>query len=808
MTEETPADPVIEGPRRRPRWSAAWLVPLIALAISLGVAWRSYSDRGPLIEIVFADASGIKAGETPVRYRSLDIGTVESVALAEDLRSVVASVRIDKDSARHVGANTEFWLVSARVGPQGISGLDTVLSGSYIAADFDTDPGAPQTVFDALAKPPLTALGQDGLRVSIRAPEGGSVAVGAPVLFKKIAVGQVEDVSLTERGDVLITAFIDAPADSRITSATRFWNTSGFRIELSAAGAALNVESLASLVQGGIAFDTVTSGGEPVGPDTEFRLFPSESEARVVVLNDDPAARVNVMATFSGSVRGLTIGAPVEYRGIQVGEVTELQAEVIRVDESPVVTVRATLGLNPSRFGLPQGADANERAMELIVAGVERGVRARLASGNILTGSLYVELAEIPDAEPASIDMDARPYPEVPTVATQGGGLAQSAEGVLARIENLPVEEMMDAITTLISNANLLITDESVRSAPENLGLLLADLRTLVSDSGLQEIPAEITAILASTRSVVDRLAEDQIVDSLAAALDATTGAVESLQSAAEGLPPLLTEVTALTAEARQLPLQDLVASGAGVVGELQTLIRSEAVTSLPVSIDAAIGDLRGLLTDIRDGGAIENVNETLASIRAVTEELAAARLAESLRTTLAAAETAAANVSDSTTELPALVDNLARLSETASELPLDELTRASTRLLETTNTLLASEDVAGVPPQLSAALRELGLILADLREGGAVESLNTTLASADAAAEAVNAAAQDLPALLDRLSSVAARADTTLSSFGPGSEINRDTLLLLREVRDAARSVNSLVSALERRPNSVLFGR
>ena len=808
MTDETTADPVIEGPARRPRFSAAWLVPLIALAISLGVAWRSYSDRGPLIEIVFETGAGLEAGKTPVKFRDLDIGLVEEVALADDLSNVVASVRIDKDSARHVGANTEFWLVSAQVGPQGISGLDTVLSGAYIAADFDTEPGAPRTTFEALAKPPLTALGQDGLRISIRAPEGGSVSVGAPVLFKRIPVGQVEDVSLTERGDVLITAFIDAPADARVTSATRFWNTSGFRVELSTAGASLNVESLAALIQGGIAFDTVTSGGEPVGPDTEFRLFQSENEARVVILNDDPSARVNIMANFSGSVRGLAIGAPVEYRGIQVGEVTELQAEVIRVDDSPLVTVRATLGLNPSRFGLPQGDQANARAMELIEVAVERGVRARLASGNILTGSLFVELAEIPDAEPASVDMDARPWPEVPTAAASASGLAQTAEGVLARVENLPVEEMMGAITTLISNANLLITDEAIRTAPENLGLLLSDLRTLVADSGLEDIPAEITAILASTRNVVDRLAEDRIVDSLAAALDATTGAVESLQSVAEGVPPLLDEVTALTAEARQLPLEDLVASGVGVVEELQTLIRSEAVASLPVAVDAAIGDLRGLLVDIRDGGAIENVNATLASIRAVTDELAAARLTESLRATLAAAETAAANVSTSTSELPALVDNLSRLSETAAGLPLDELTAASTRLLGTADTLLASEGMADVPPQLSASLRELSLILAELREGGAVENLNTTLASADAAADAVSAAAQDLPALLDRLTSVAARADTTLSSFGPGSEINRDTLLLLREVRDAARSVNSLVSALERRPNSVLFGR
>ncbi len=783
-------------------------MPLIALAISVGVAWRSYSDRGPLIEIVFETGAGLEAGKTPVKFRDLNIGLVEEVTLADDLRSVVASVRIDKDSARHVGASTEFWLVSAQVGPQGISGLDTVLSGAYIAADFDADPGEPQTSFVALPKPPLTALGQDGLRVSIRAPEGGSVAVGAPVLFKRIAVGQVEDVSLTERGDVMITAFIDAPADSRITSATRFWNTSGFRVELSAAGAALNVESLAALVQGGIAFDTVTSGGEPVGPDTEFRLFGSESEARVVVLNDDPSARVNIMATFSGSVRGLAIGAPVEYRGIQVGEVTELQAEVIRVDDSPVVTVRATLGINPSRFGLPQGEDANARAMELMEAAVERGVRARLASGNILTGSLFVELAEIPDAEPATIDMAALPYPEVPTTAASGSGLAQTAEGVLDRIENLPVEEMMDAITTLISNANLLITDESIRSAPENLGLLLADLREMISDSGLREVPAEITGILTSVRTLL----EDEALRDLASNLDAAVSDVRvtlgNVNDATADLPALLESVGTLAEGVGELPLESVVASATSLIDSIDAFVRSDAITTLPTEAGGALAELRGILEDFRNSGATANVTATLASVRQITDELAAAELAASIATVTTEAQRAAQSIGTASEDLPQLLDSLTRTSEELAALPLGDMVAAGTRVLDSAEVFLSSEGVEAVPPRLNAALEELTLILAELREGGTAANVNATLASADEAAAAIARAADGLPQLVVQLNAAAARADAVLASVSPGSEINRETVVLLNEVRSAARAVNSLVTALERRPNSVLFGR
>ncbi len=916
---DAPNEPILETQRKRPalRLSLAWLVPLIALAISLSIAWRSYSERGPLIEIVFDSAAGITPGETLVRYRDFVIGIVEGTELSDDLRSVIAEVRLDKESGQWVDANARFWLVRAQVGPQGVSGLDTIVGGAYIEADLDAKKGAPQTRFVALSVPPLTPLGTPGLRVLLRAPQGGSVSVGAPVLFKRISVGKIEEVTLSERGDVHITAFIDAPYDAAVTSATRFWNASGFQVNLGAGGATLNVESLASLLQGGVSFDTVTSGGEPVGQEHTFQLFASEEEARVVILNDDPDNQIEVMSTFESSVRGLAIGAAVEYRGIQVGRVTEIQAEVVRVGGEPVVRVRATMSLNPSRFGLPLDDQSRDATLELLSASVERGMRARLATGNILTSSLFVELVELPDAPPAALDLAAQPFPELPSVAQSGGGFAASAEGVLARIEALPVEELMASVTTLMASANTLITDERVRAAPENLGLLLEDLRTLVSDSGLKEIPAEITGILASVRAVTDELARQEIaagvagvieatrtavegvpealaqfsdlsgevanlplgelvtsasaavdaatellqgedfqgipaaarasiaelellladlrgggaVDNVnaslaslrrltddlaerevaagvAGTLDAATRAIESVTVTTDRLPAVLDELAALSAEARALPLSELTASATTMIDEASALIGSEGVAQAPAALDAALSELRGLLAEIREGGALDNVNATLVSIREVTDDLAAARLAESLRAALSEAEGAAASVNAASAELPALVESLRRVSETAAAVPLDELVASATASLDAAEALIASDELRDLPPRLGAALDEVSAILAELRAGGAVENVNGALASADAAAASINAATADLPALVAQLSSVAARADATLGAFGPGSEINRDTLLLLRELRETSRSVNALVSALERRPNSVLFGR
>jgi paraquat-inducible protein B len=187
---------------------------------------------------------------------------------------------------------------------------------------------------------------------------------------------------------------------------------------------------------------------------------------------------------------------------------------------------------------------------------------------------------------------------------------------------------------------------------------------------------------------------------------------------------------------------------------------------------------------------------------------MAAAELAASLRTTLAAVEGAVTNVDTAAQDLPQLLANLTQLSEKASSLPLEELVASSRKVLDSADRLLASDGMAEVPPRLAGALDELRQVLAELREGGAVQNLNATLSSADEAAAAVAAAADALPALAAQLSAAALRAEQALASFGPGSDINRDTLMLLRELRDTAKSVNSLVVQLERRPNSVLFGR
>lgn len=798
-------EPVIETPRAEPRSrrvSAVWLIPLLALAVSLAVAWRSYQDRGPTIEIVLDNAAGVTAGATTIRYRDVQIGLVESVGFTPDLSSVVLTARIEKDMARYLDDSAEFWVVRPSVTAQGVSGIETVLSGVYIEAHWSGAAGARVDSFTALPRAPLTPAGQPGRRVTLRAPDGGSLSVGAPVLYKRIGVGRIENVELTETGDIKVDLFVNAPYDAFLTEGARFWNASGFSISLGAGGASLNVESLAALLQGGVAFAQIGSEIDPAAEGHAFELYPSEAVARQNVVQDLTGARVTLDTFFDSSLSGLAPGARVEFRGVTVGEVTALQPVVRREEGATRLLMRVTLAVLPQRLGLPaDAADPAAAGLDLIAELVEGGLRAQLASSGLLSQSLHVSLAEPADPAPGSLDRAAEPYPVIPSAPSEVSGLAASAEGVMNRLASLPIEELMTTFTTLLANINAVVADPAVRSAPANLGALIADIRETVETSGIKETPAQIAATLASVRNVVEELETRQVMTSLAATLDTARVTLEKFGVAAEGVPALLDEVATLELEA-------FVASATRTVDGIDALVRSEAAASLPASVDAALDEVRGLIADLRAGGSVENANATLAALRAMADELRAANLGVEIASAVSAAERAAANVDTATAGLPELIDNLRALSARVDSLPLDQLVASATATLDGAEAFLATPGMERVPDELARSLAQVRLMVEELREGGAVTNVNAALASADEAAAAITAAAERLPALVAQLDAVSRRADTALATFAPGSQLTRETEMLLRDLRNAAQSVNALVTALERRPNSVLFGR
>ncbi|MEM1075607.1 MAG: MlaD family protein, partial [Pseudomonadota bacterium] len=249
--------------------SVVWLIPLLALVLALGLAWQSINDRGPLITIEFEDGAGIAARETELRYRDVRVGVVEAVSFSDGLRSVVAEVRVDKDVAPYVDAGASFWIVQPELTVQGVSGLDTVLSGVFIEGFWDAEIGPERRTFSGLETPPLYPSGDGGLQFALRSLPGGSLTDETPILYRGIEVGRVGPASISQSGNFAIAeAIIYEPHNRLVTPATRFWDTSGFSVSIGAQGAQIDFSSLASLVTGAIAFDTFVSGGASVSDGT------------------------------------------------------------------------------------------------------------------------------------------------------------------------------------------------------------------------------------------------------------------------------------------------------------------------------------------------------------------------------------------------------------------------------------------------------------------------------------------------------------------------------------------------------------
>lgn len=511
MSGKGPAEPRLERTRAS-RISVAWLIPLLALLIAGGMAWQYYAARGPEIEILLPSGAGIEPGRTAIRFRDVEIGVIDTVTFTPDLTAVIATARMEAVVADRLTEDTRFWVVRPQISASGVAGLETVLSGVYVGAELGPEDGAPTRRFEALDAPPLTPAGTPGRRFRLFATEGASAAVGSPVFFKSIEVGRVESKRLTEDFAVIeYEVFINAPHDSRISSATRFWDASGLDIELGAQGVRVAAPSVISILRGGIAFDTV---GPPPGPDgavaegRAFELYPT-SRAADNSLYEAPGEELRLTIAFTESVRGLSPGAPVEYRGLQVGSVEEVS--LLLGDTLAEAEILTTVVLQPRRIGLDPRDETG--VLAFFRRSVERGLRARLAVGSIVTGAAYVQLVDLPSARAGELDIAATPYPRLPSAPSQLGVLQGSVEEILDRVQQLPIEEVLTNASGLLANLQRLTAGDAVQGIVGDLGdtvasaqRFMAALETAGAGEALGGTLADIRAAIGSVEQATSEL--------------------------------------------------------------------------------------------------------------------------------------------------------------------------------------------------------------------------------------------------------------------------------------------------------------
>lgn len=795
--------------------SFVWLVPFLALAVSLGIAWQSFADRGELISISFENASGITAGETTLRYREVVVGTVEELRFSDDLGSVLVDVRIDNDVAPFIDDEAEFWVVRPEVSARGISGLSTVLSGVYIEGAWDNVPGIERRDFAGREAPPLTQPGRPGQRITLATDDGTTISNGSPVLFRGVDVGRLETPRLSADGrTVLVDAFIDAPHDARLTQATRFWDTSGFALSFGATGFSVDFDSLASLITGGVAFDNVYDNGEPIPPGYVFTLYGAEEDARRNTLVRGPSQGVPFVIQFSESINGLEAGDDVTYQGLEVGIVTELRSRVVETDIGPELSLLVSVSIDPQRMGL--GADATpEDTVEFFRFAVESGMRARLATESLLSSDLRIELVVLDDVPSAAMrESDGEP-PRLPSVESNLSDFTATAEGVLERINALPIEEVMQQAISLMESIEALARNEDLQRVPGSAVALIDDTRALVGSEAIQAIPQQIEAAVNELAALIVEVREGGAVQSLNSALASLDAAMVGINAASQSAPDLARNLTRLTEEeipavlaelqgvaetAQGLELEALVAGATQTLNRIDALIAQEAVQEIPAAVNAAIADVRQVVADVQAEGAVPALGRSLRNLdRAMADISVAAQDAPAL----------SANLRQITeTDIPELLAELEAVATTANELELQALVDSATGTLNRVDALVGSEDTLELPGTINDALTELRLALADLRAGGVVENLNATLQSASDAAGSVAASVEDLPQLTARLERLVAETETVITSYGARSDFNTQTLSALREVQNAARAISDLAREIERSPNSLIFGR
>ena len=639
-----PVKPAGSSPFRR--LSVVWIIPAIALLAVIGVAVKTYLDRGPVIEIAFDNASGITAGATELHYRDVTVGMVEKIGFTDGLDRVLVSVRLNKDVADFVDADAQFWVVRPQVTAQGVSGLATVLSGVFIEGLWDSAPRGMQTKFDGLTDAPLQRLNQKGLLLTLRASGKASLTEGAPVIYQGITVGQIGKTSITEDGSTSeAQVIIFEPHDRLIDSATGFWDTSGFSFTLGPGGAALDFSSIASLISGGVTFATMVSGGEPLEQGATMSIYADEASARAAVFSGDEGKTLTLSAVFEENIAGLAVGAPVEMAGLNIGRVSGLNG---LVDPETFgdnrVRLVATLAIRPGRLGL-EGDKDDAAAMEFLAARVEDGLRARLATTSILTGGLKVELTEVPGAPPARIVAMNDGAARIPTTASDVSDVSATAEGVFNRINNLPVEEIMNQAIDLLGNVNALITSEGVRNAPETLNSLLADARGVIASDDIKALPGQLSGVIDQLATLIDGFNSQELASRLGKALDDAAEAAGGVNSAVEGVPDLIARINGVAANIEEVAIDKMADQMTELLATVDSYLNQSSTRDLPASLNSSLTELSAVLTQLREAGVVETAKNTLNSASNAADTFASAsadlpKLIEQARRILAQAGT------------------------------------------------------------------------------------------------------------------------------------------------------------------------
>ena len=454
-------EPAPEAKVHLSKWSPwIWIVPALAVFVAGYLIVRYGFFGGGNVTVRFADARGLDR-YSPVRFRGAKVGTVQKIAIDDQLKQVVVNISMDASMNHALKTGTRFWIVEPGLEGGGLSGI---LSGTYVG--IAPGEGDSTREFKGQEYAPVLTPPEAGRTYILEARGLGPVAVGAPVQFEGIRAGMVLGAEYDEARKVTaIHAFVVQRFVNHVRQTSRFWRSGGLQVSLTGSGLSVGGASLASLINAPIEFTTPEYlPGLPAADHTRFELYSSQAIAEA-----SAGGQMTYLVYFPGPVKGLTPGTGVQMKGVTVGSVRDVRLRYVPQNASLETPV--TIGIDPLKLQLPVDRAAMNDAMAKLV---NKGMRATLASSLVLPGASGVSLDMV--GRPGSAHLVMSDPPIIPA-APPGGGI----DALLARVNNLPIEEIAGHLRNTAARIDAMVGDPALSQSVQRVNRSLADIEKVAA---------------------------------------------------------------------------------------------------------------------------------------------------------------------------------------------------------------------------------------------------------------------------------------------------------------------------------------
>ena len=646
---------------------------------------KTLSEQGPRATISFKTAEGIEVGKTRIKYKNVDIGVVEKIKFSDDFSNIILTVDFMEGSEKFLRRSTRFWVVKPQLSLRGATGLSTIISGAYIEIEPGT--GAPKLHFIGLEKQPVVKSDEQGKKITLVTQKLGSVDTGSPIYYQGLLAGEVLGYELgNDRKSTYVHTFIKDPFDQLIRGNTNFWNVSGINVSMGADGFKVQTESIQSMMFGGIAFETPETL-EQATTDIDKLVF-TLHESYESIKKHAYTKKIKFIMFFDSSIRGLNLGAPVEFKGIKVGTVLDVRLEFDSGSTSFRIPV--LIEIEPQRI-IERGNQEMDQSHQALQRLVKRGLRARLQTGSLLTSQLFVELDMHPGS-PINLSGSDTPYPELPTLPTSNfGAITQSAEDLLAKLNAVDIKEVTSVLIDTIKTANKTMhnADKAIESA-----------NTLIGTPGIPEAIENVRITLKNFKNITQKVDDSNLIASASKTFSSVDKTINSADKAinnantlisAPGIPEAIEDIRIALKNFKNITQKvndtNLIASASKTLSNVGEIITksNQTLSNANKAIDSMIStadNANKLITSPGITESIEDIRVSLKNFKSIMLKVDNSKIQEAI----AAGHLALENLSQTLDKTSKMMEPNSPIQYNLIELTkeFEETSRAIRSLIET----------------------------------------------------------------------------------------------------------------------------